>query len=92
VSVAGLHERIEALKLAYADVKAYDGIAVWRHSGGGAAFQEFRPAGEVDRSGKAICDVAPGRWWERTTIFWWWIKTAISCPRIQSVYSSSGRR
>ncbi len=93
LSVAELHERIEAMKLAYADVKAYDGdprfgkIPVTE-----LLSQEFaaRRAKLIDAT-KANCDVAPGALGGSDTTYLSVVdKDGNVLSLIQSVYSSFG--
>jgi gamma-glutamyltranspeptidase/glutathione hydrolase len=93
LSVAELHERIEAMKLAYADVKAYDGDPRFgKIPVAELLSQEFaaKRAKLID-PGKANCDVAPGALGGSDTTYLSVVdRDGNVLSLIQSVYSSFG--
>jgi len=95
LSAAELHERIEAMKLAYADVKAYDGDPRFgKIPVAELLSQEFaaRRAKRIDAA-KANCEVAPGALGGSDTTYLSVVdRDGNVLSLIQSVYSSFGSK
>jgi gamma-glutamyltranspeptidase/glutathione hydrolase len=95
LSAAELHERIEAMKLAYADVKAYDGDPRFGKIPVAELLSQEFAAGRAKRIdvAKANCEVAPGALGGSDTTYLSVVdKDGNVLSLIQSVYSSFGSK